>query len=124
MRLHGAPFFLHLFDNVIRKVGGETKIVAKIWTKLESLSKTKSLPNKCYLWKQFFSFKFDSNSNLEINLDRFNKLSQDLTNSGETLSEDQKFVALLSSLLEKYKKLKMPLNMKELLSQLMILFLL
>lgn len=41
-------------------------------------------------------FKFDPNSDIEINLDRFNNLSQDLTNSGEILSHDQQSVALLS----------------------------
>lgn len=100
-----STIFLHLSDNVIREVGDTTTAI-DIWTKLESLYKTKTLPNKCYLWKQFFSFKFESNSDLETNLDRFNKLSQDLTNSGETLSSDQKSVALLSSLPDKYKELK------------------
>lgn len=58
-------------------------------------------------------FKFDPNSDIEINLDRFNNLSQDLTNSGEILSHDQQSVALLSSLPNKYKELKKPLNMEE-----------
>lgn len=100
-----STIFLYLSDNVIRKVG-DTTTAAEIWTKLESLYKTKTLPNKCNLWKQFFIFKFDSNCDLETNLDRFNKLTQYLTNSVETLSDNKKYVALLSSLPDKYMELK------------------
>ncbi|XP_022897585.1 uncharacterized protein LOC111411269 [Olea europaea var. sylvestris] len=97
--------FLHLSNSIIREVG-KTVTAEEIWTKLESLYKTKSLPNKCYLWKQFFSFKFDPHFDLEANLDRFNKLTQDLTNSSEKLTIEQQTVALLSALPEKYKDLR------------------
>lgn len=62
------------------------------------------------MWKQFFCFKFDPNCDLEVNLDRFNKLFQDITNGGETLSDDKKSVALLSFLPEKFKEVKHPLE--------------
>ncbi|XP_022899443.1 uncharacterized protein LOC111412760 [Olea europaea var. sylvestris] len=97
--------FLHPSNSVIREVG-KTETAEEIWTKLESLYKTKSLPNKCYLWKQFFIFKFDPHLDLEANLDRFNKLTQNLTNSSETLSGEQQAIALLSALPEKYKDLR------------------
>lgn len=80
-----STIFLHLSDNVIRKVG-ETTSAEALWTKLESLYLTKTMPNKCYLLMQFYNFIFDPSSNLEKNLDRFTKLIQDLPNCDEKIS--------------------------------------
>lgn len=68
-----SSIFLHLSDNVIRKVG-ETSSAQSLWTKLENLYLTKSIPNKCYLLRLFYNFRFDPSSDLEENLDRFTKL--------------------------------------------------
>lgn len=68
-----SSIFLHLSDSVIRKVG-ETTSAEALWTKLETFYLTKSVPNKCYLLRQFYNFRFDSSSVLEENIDRFTKL--------------------------------------------------
>ncbi|CAI9771120.1 unnamed protein product [Fraxinus pennsylvanica] len=97
--------FLYLSDYVIRKVG-ETKTVVELWTALEKQYLNKSLPNKCFLWILFFSFKFDPSLNTEENMDRFNRITQDLTNCGEKISDDQKVVGLLNALGDKYKDIR------------------
>lgn len=66
---------LHLFDSVIRKVE-KTKIAIEQWTTLKKWSFTNTLPNKCFL------------SDLEENMDRFNEITQDLTNYGEKISDE------------------------------------
>lgn len=51
----------------------------RLWTKLGMLYLTKTMPNKCYLLRQFY---------LEENIDKFTKLIQDLTNCDEKLAND------------------------------------
>lgn len=48
----------------------------------------------------------DPSVDLEENLDRFTKLTQDLTNCDKELSEDQLAVVLLNSISDRHKDLK------------------
>ncbi|CAI9783174.1 unnamed protein product [Fraxinus pennsylvanica] len=68
------------------------------------------MPNKCYLLSQFYNFRFDPSSDLEENLDRFTKLIEDLANCHEKLFDDQQVVALLNSLSDKYKDIRIALE--------------
>lgn len=53
------------------------------WTKLEAKYVIKTFPNKCYLLKLLFSFKMNFSVDLEENLNRFTKLTQNLANFDE-----------------------------------------
>lgn len=97
--------FICLYDSKIRKVG-ETKTVVELWTTSEKQYLTKSLPNKCFLWRHLFSFKFDPNLDTEENMDRFNRITQDLLNYGEKISDEQKVVGLFNALQDKYKDIR------------------
>lgn len=99
----------HLSDSVIEKVG-ETKTAVDLWDALEKQYLTKTLSNKCFLWKQFFSYKFDPSVDLEENMDRFNKIVQDLINYGEQILNDQKVVVLFNALSDNYKDIRSALE--------------
>lgn len=64
------------------------------------------MPNKCYLLRQFYEFRFDSPCSLEENVEKYTKLIQDLVNYDGILSDDQQVVALLNSLSEEYKDIR------------------
>lgn len=104
-----STIFLYLSDNVIRTIG-ETKTATELWTKLTSQYMTKTIPNKCYLLKQLFSFKMDPSVDLDENLNRFTKLTQDLANCDEKLSKDQLTVVLLNSISDRYRDIKIALE--------------
>ncbi|XP_022895327.1 uncharacterized protein LOC111409515 [Olea europaea var. sylvestris] len=100
-----STIFLYISDSVIRTIG-ETKTAEELWTKLKAQYEPKTIPNKCFLLKQFFSFKMDPSVDLDENLDRFTKLTQDLANCDEKLLEDQLAVVLLNSISDRYRDLK------------------
>lgn len=100
---------MYLSKNVIRTIG-ETKTTSALWTKLEKQYVTKTTPNKCYLLKQLFSSKMDPFANLDDNLNRFTKLTHDLTNCDEKLSQDQLAMILLNSISDKYRDIKVALE--------------
>ncbi|XP_022881005.1 uncharacterized protein LOC111398320 [Olea europaea var. sylvestris] len=104
-----STIFLYLSENVIRTIG-ETKTASELWTKLEKQYVTKTIPNKCYMLKQLFSFKMDPSTNLDENLNTFTKLIQNLNNCDEKLSQDQLAVILLNSISERYKDIKVALE--------------
>ena len=98
-----TSIILHLSDSVLRKVG-KLDTTKALWEKLEKLYVKKSTPNKLYLLETFFSFKIDPSKDLDDNLDVFNKLVQDITNCGETVSEEYKVVILLNVIPDIYKE--------------------
>ncbi|XP_022855577.1 uncharacterized protein LOC111376806 [Olea europaea var. sylvestris] len=100
-----SSIFLYLSNNVIRTIG-ETKTTSELWNKLKAQYEPKTVPNKCFLLKQFFSFKIDPSIDLEENLNRFTKLTQDLANCDEKLSQDQLAVVLLNSISDRHRDLK------------------
>jgi len=74
--------------------------------KLEKLYVKKSTPNKLYLLEKNFSFNIDPSKDLDDNLDIINKLVQDITICGETISEEYKAVILLNVIPDIYKEVK------------------
>ncbi|XP_022868749.1 uncharacterized protein LOC111388305 [Olea europaea var. sylvestris] len=69
-----STIFLYLSDNMIREIG-ETTTASNLWAKLKAKYETKTTPNKCFLLKQFFSFKIDPAVDLEENLILLNSIS-------------------------------------------------
>lgn len=100
-----SKIILYLADNVLRQVH-EAKSALEVWSKLDALYLTKSLTNKLYLKERFFGYKMDVNKDLEQNLDEYNKITLDLNNIGETVSDENKAIILLNSLPESYNEVK------------------
>lgn len=100
-----TSIILHLSDQVLRKVGKLDSAKA-LWDKLEEQYMSKSLPNKLFLLERFFSFKIDMSKDLDDNLDTFNKLVQDIANTGEKVSDEYKAVILLNAIPDVYKDVK------------------
>ncbi|TXG72685.1 hypothetical protein EZV62_001264 [Acer yangbiense] len=102
-----GTIILNLSDNVLREVNDETT-ACNVWKKLESLYMTKSLTNKIRLKERLFSFKMDFSKGLGQNLDEFKKMIIELANAGEKekLSDENKAIILLNSLLESFKDVK------------------
>ena len=99
-----STIFLHLSRSVTRECG-DSKDPAVVWKKLDEFFLTKTLPNKIYLLKQIFAFKMDPNTELQDNLDMFNKLVQDLASCSIKFSDEQLAVILLNSLLDCFESL-------------------
>lgn len=56
----------------------------------------------------------DSSKDLEQNLDEFNRINLDLSNIGEKISDENKAIILLNSLLDHYNEVRTALyNMVE-----------
>lgn len=91
-----TTIILHLSDQVLRKVG-KKDTTKELWERLEELYLAKSLPNKLFFLERFFSFKIDTS---------FNKLVQDIINSGDKVSEEYKVVVQLHTIPEVYKDVK------------------
>ena len=100
-----TSIILHLSDSVLRKVG-KLDSTKELWERLESLYLTQSTPNKLFLLESFFSFKLDPSKDIDDNLDVFNKLVQDINNTGETLSDQYKAIILLNAIPDMYKDVK------------------
>lgn len=92
-----TSIILNLYDTVLCQVNSKTTAY-ELWTKLESLYVRKTLSNKIYLKKKSFSFKMDPIKPLETNLDDFKKITIELANIREEISEENQAVFLLNSL--------------------------
>ncbi|KAL2498694.1 Uncharacterized protein Adt_24244 [Abeliophyllum distichum] len=100
-----SSIFLHLTDNVLRQVS-EQKTAVELWKRLNDLFMIKTLPNKVYLLEKLFSFKMDPSKDLDVNLDDFNKLVQNLSNVDKKFDDEDLFVILLNSLPDHFKDVK------------------
>ncbi|KAL2467090.1 Uncharacterized protein Adt_42941 [Abeliophyllum distichum] len=54
-----SSIILYLSDNIVRQVDG-SKTPRHLWSTLDALFLTKTLPNKIYLLEKLFSFKMDT----------------------------------------------------------------
>ena len=85
---------------------GDSEDLAVMWKNLDKLYLPKTLPNKIYLLKQFFSFKMDSSKELQDNLSNiFNKLILDLASCNIKFLDEQLVVILLNSLPDSFDSL-------------------
>ena len=103
-KAHSA-IILSLGDKVLRKVSKE-KIVARVWSSLESLYMTKSLVNCLYLKQALYSFKMYEDKSIDEQLDTFNKLILDLENIDVSIDDEDQALLLLSSLPRSYAPFK------------------
>lgn len=104
-----STIILYLAVNVLRQIN-DAKSANVVWTQLNAIYLTKSLTNKLYIKKRFFGFKIDSSKDQEHNLDEFNRILLDLSNIGETMSNENKAIILMNSLLESYNAIKMAIK--------------
>ncbi|GKE55337.1 hypothetical protein Tco_1494522, partial [Tanacetum coccineum] len=80
-KAHSA-MILCLGNKVLREVTRETT-VAGVWSKLKTLYMTKSLANKLYLKKKFYTFSMPAGQKISEHIDEFNKIVLDLANIKE-----------------------------------------
>ncbi|XP_031260601.1 uncharacterized protein LOC116118767 [Pistacia vera] len=80
---------LGLGDKVLQEVKKE-KTVDEIWNRLNSLYRSKTVPNRLFLKQGLFGFKMDEQKSLKDNKDDFLKVIQDLESiSVDINDEDQ-----------------------------------
>ncbi|GJS64523.1 retrotransposon protein, putative, ty1-copia subclass [Tanacetum coccineum] len=80
-----SAVILCLGNKVLREVTGETT-AAGVWTKLETLYMTKSLANKLYLKKKFYTFYMPVGRKISEHIDEFNKIVLDLANIEDVMA--------------------------------------
>ncbi|GJW85083.1 hypothetical protein Tco_0158228 [Tanacetum coccineum] len=97
-----STLILCLGDRVLREVTKETT-AAGIWTKLTSLSMTKSLENRLYLKKKLYTYYMSQGTKLGDHIDEFNKLILDLANIDIDIEDEDQALMLLTSLPSYYE---------------------
>ena len=100
-----SEIMIRISDEVARQVLDKVT-AATLWQALQDLFLTKSLPNKVALLSQLFHYKMNTNNSLPENLDRFLKLTQDISRCGEDVSDLNKSVLLLNSLPNQFDTFK------------------
>lgn len=96
---------LNLGDHVLRKLDDCTTAAA-IWTALERLYNSKTLPNRIHLQHKFHTFKMTETKSIDENVDDFLKLVSGLSSVNVSVSEEVQAILLLSSLPAQYNQLK------------------
>lgn len=79
-----SSIILHLFDDIVRQVE-ESKTARDLWTAIDNLNLTKTLPNKIYLLEKLFNFKMDDRKDLKPNLSDFSILVKSLAHNDKKL---------------------------------------
>jgi len=96
---------LCLGDKVLREVPKEPN-AASMWSKLESLYMTKSLPHRQFLKQQLYSFKMVESKATMEQLTEFNKILDDLENIEVQLEDEDKAILLLYALPKSFESFK------------------
>ena len=96
---------LNLGDHVLRKLE-EYKTAATIWSALERLYNSKTLPNGIHLQHKLYTFKMIESKSIDENIDDFLKLVSGLSSVNVSVSEEVQAILLLSSLPAQYNQLK------------------
>ena len=82
------------------------KMKAKeLWKKLENKYMTKSVENRLYLRKKLFRFQFHAGISLSEHFNDYNKILVDLKKLDVKISDEDKALLLLNSLLDSYDHL-------------------
>lgn len=104
-----TSIILNHSDVIFCQVNDET-IALRLWNKLEALYLRKTLSNNIYLKKKLFGHKMETTktleANLDANLDDFNKVTIELSNIGEVVSDKNQAVFLLNSLPETFDAIR------------------
>lgn len=88
---------LCLENSTLRELINETD-PEKLWTKLESRHKSKSLTNRSSLKKQLYALHMSEGANFNNHLDEFNQLLMELDAIGAKIEKEDKAILLLFSL--------------------------
>jgi len=100
-----SAIVLCLGDKVLREVAKEPT-AASMWTKLESLYMTKSLPHRQFLKQQLYSFRMVESKVIMEQLTEFNKILDDLENIEVQLEDEDKAILLLCTLPKSFESFK------------------
>ena len=99
-----ATICLSLGDNQLSLVRS-AQTAREAWQKLESHYETKSLANKLFLRKQYFSATMSEGDTMMEHINKMRSLAEQLASVGAQVSEDDKVTTLLCSLPESYNNL-------------------
>src|SRR3954470_23814716 len=99
-----ATIILCLSDEVLYNVMNEDT-AAGMWSRLESLYKTKSLSNKLYMKKQLYCLRMAEGTPILQHLNAFNKIVSNLLALEVKFKGEDKALILLSSLPPSYNHL-------------------
>ncbi|GKE97791.1 retrovirus-related pol polyprotein from transposon TNT 1-94, partial [Tanacetum coccineum] len=100
-KAHSAVI-LCLGNKVLRVVIEET-IAAGVWSKLETLYMTKSLANKFYLEKKFYTFYMPAGRKISEHIEEINKIVLNLANIEVKFEDEDLTLLLLTSLPASYE---------------------
>ena len=100
-----SAIVLCLGDKVLREVAKEPTR-SSIWSKLESLYMTKSLPHRQLIKQQLYSFNMVESKAIMEQLTEFNKILDDLENTEVYLDEEDKAILLLCALPRSFESFK------------------
>lgn len=100
---------LNLGDHVLQKLEDYTT-GATIWSSLERLYNSKTLPNRIHLQHKLYTFKMIESKSIDEDIDDFLKLVSGLSSVNISVSEEVQAILLLSSLPSQYNQLKEPLK--------------
>ncbi|XP_022873536.1 G-type lectin S-receptor-like serine/threonine-protein kinase SD1-1 [Olea europaea var. sylvestris] len=84
----------------------ESEIARDLWTALDNMFLTKTLPNKIYLLEKLFSFRMDPGKDLEQNLSYFSITVKSLAHNNKNFDDEDLAVILLNALLESHKDIR------------------
>lgn len=96
---------LNISDHVLRKIKHCTT-AASIWSLLERLYMSKSLPNRISVQSQFYTVKCDGSKTIDVNVDEFLKIVTEMSSLNVNVTDEIQAIVFLSSLPGSYDQLK------------------
>lgn len=96
---------LNIGNQVLRKIKHCTTATA-MWSSLERLYLSKSLPNRIFVQSLFYTFKCDSSKSIDINVDDFLKIVAEMGSLNVSVTDEIQAIVFLSSLPTIYDQLK------------------
>lgn len=96
---------LNIGNQVLRKIKHCTT-AASMWSSLERLYLSKSLPNRIFVQSLFYTFKCDSSKTIDINVDEFLKIVAEMGSLSVSVTDEIHAIVFLSSLPASYDQLK------------------
>lgn len=96
---------LNIGNQVLRKIKHCTT-AASMWSSLERLYLSKSLPNRIFVQSLFYTFKCDSSKSIDINVDDFLKIVAEMGSLSVNVTDEIQAIVFLSSLPSSYDQLK------------------
>ena len=91
-------------DSVLLNVSGEATAKA-LWDKLGTLYQSKSLVNKLFLRKKLYNLRMKDGDSVTEHLNAFNTVVSQLLSVDIKISDEDKCISLLCSLLDSWDKL-------------------